>query len=95
MSILDGGCQCLKCAKANIDRLNEARQLWKENKLREITFKSYHYECSDGCCSEWGTNVYINGFGACIDGESVESVAEGLMEFLEIDDVKILYEDED
>lgn len=27
----------------------------------EITFKSWDYHCSDGCCSEYGTSILLNG----------------------------------
>jgi hypothetical protein len=94
MSIMDGGCGCKSCMALRTQSLHDARRKWKEG-IREIIFKPWHYEYGDGCCSDWGTHVYINGFQAWIDGESVESVIEGLMEFLEIDNVQISYENED
>lgn len=26
----------------------------------KVEFQEYVYECGDGCCTEWGTNLYID-----------------------------------
>lgn len=95
MSFLDYGCTCDRCMKATLQNLQEARGKWN-NGEREILFKSYHYSCGDGCCDDWGKNVYVNGFELLgCDGEDTESVIASLMEFLNIDNVNVDYEYED
>lgn len=29
-----------------------------------ITIKPYHYECGDGCCTEWGETILVDGVEA-------------------------------
>lgn len=94
MSIVDQGCTCASCSTNALQNLKAAREKWN-NSEREITFRPYHYECGDGCCSEYGTNVYVNGFQLTRDGENAESVVSSLMEFLEIENVDIGFESEE
>jgi hypothetical protein len=70
--------------------LENARNEWK-NGVRNIVFKPYHYTCPDGCCDDYGTDVYINGFHVSRQND-VDFVVELLMEFLNIDNVKIDYD---
>ena len=93
MSLLDQGCQCEKCREITKLELIEAREGWLSGN-REIVFKPYHRECGDGCCDDYGTDVYVNGFNLNCDGSSAECVVEALMEFLEFDNVVIEFEDE-
>jgi hypothetical protein len=88
MKILEQGCTCDSCLEATKQCLQEARERWK-NGDRHILFEPYHYECGEGCCSDWGTRVFINGFKITSDGDNTESAVEALMEFLEFDGVNI------
>lgn len=27
----------------------------------KVVFEDWYYECGDGCCSDYGTRVYVNG----------------------------------
>ena len=27
----------------------------------KIKFEHWHYQCADGCCDNYGTNLYLNG----------------------------------
>lgn len=94
MSLLEQGCTCNSCLENTKSLLDEAREQWNSG-IRNIVFKPYHYSCGDGCCDNYGTNVYVNGFNLDCDGENAESVAERLMEFLEIDGVNIDFEYEE
>jgi len=31
------------------------------NKKLKIKLESWHYQCADGCCDNYGTNLYLNG----------------------------------
>lgn len=94
MSILDKGCTCTSCMEIRKQNLKEARDKWN-NGDRNILFQPYHYECGDGCCDEYGTNVYVNGFNLNCSGDDAESVVGSLIEFLNIDNVIIDYEYEE
>jgi hypothetical protein len=74
---------------------NWHRQKWNHD-IREVVFKPYHHSCGDGCCDEYGTNVYVNGFDLNCDGEDAEQVISALIEFLNIENVSVerVYEDE-
>lgn len=91
MGLLHQGCQCEKCFKITRDQLQDARTDWKCGK-REVIFEAYHHSCSDGCCDDFGTRVYINGFNLGDVGDDTESFLEALMEFLEIDGVDVRFE---
>jgi hypothetical protein len=61
----------------------------------KIVTKDYHWECGDGCCTEWGTILFV-------DGKEVEDrrfmVAEDayryVLEELLGHEVDTIYEDE-
>lgn len=89
MNILEQGCTCNHCLSKTKVALLDSRAKWL-NGERKIEFKPYHYTCGDGCCDEYGTEVYVNGFQITRDGENVESVIECLMEFLEIENFSII-----
>jgi len=92
--ITDYGCQCEKCLARTKQNLIEARGKWY-NGQREIVFKPYHYQCGDGCCDEYGTKVYINGFELPCDERDTESTLRNIFEFLEIENVAINWNHED
>lgn len=91
MSLLDQGCTCDSCLKITLQNLLTAREKWK-NGERELIITPYHYECSDGCCDEYGSTIYVNGFDLNCDIEDFGSVIEGLMEFLRVENVSVNYE---
>lgn len=93
MSILARGCNCTKCIKKKKDRLEVAREEWRKGK-RKIEIVPYHYDCGDGCCADYGEDVYINGVDINCVGEYVVDVLDKVMEFLEIENVEIEYGDE-
>lgn len=94
MGILDQGCTCPTCLERTKQALQDARYRWKSGE-RNIVFNPYHYSCSDGCCDDYGTKVIVNGFQITDDGENIESVISNIMEFLEIDNVDINYDNEE
>ena len=91
MSIMGLGCDCESCSEGRRQDLERARDEWKKGK-KEIVFKPYHYTCIDGCCDNYGTDVYINEFELNYDGDNIESVLNDLFEFLDINNVSIDYE---
>jgi hypothetical protein len=82
------GCTCKSCAALQQSELQDARDRWIAGE-REILFRPYHYTCGDGCCDDYGTKVYVNGFQVAADADNSESVAMALMAFLNIDDVSV------
>lgn len=94
MGILDYGCTCSTCLAKTKLVLQDARDRWN-NGEREIIFKPYHYTCSDGCCDDYGTKVFVNGFDINCNGDDAVSVLAGIMEFLEVDNVEIDYDYDD
>lgn len=88
MGIADQGCGCANCRDKLEKTLSQARGKWEQG-CRDIVFEHYQYTCSDGCCDEYGVNVYINGFNLNCDGSDVEQVVRSLMEFLGVEDVNI------
>ena len=51
--------------------------------MKEVTFKDWHHQCTDGCCDRFGIDVYIDGesIGSIEDGDS--ATAEALVELFE------------
>lgn len=94
MGILDWGCTCPTCLERTKQTLQIARDRWK-NGERYIVFEPYHYTCSDGCCDDYGTKVFVNGFDINCNGDDAVSVLAGIMEFLEVDNVEIDYDYDD
>jgi len=86
--LTDYDCQCDYCLKLTKENLEHARKEWANGK-REIIFKPYHYSCSDGCCDEYGTKVYINGFELPCDERDTGHVLENVFEFLQINGVMV------
>ncbi len=84
--LLDQGCQCKTCSEILKKDLQEARNEWNNGK-RKIIFRSYNHTCSDSCCSDYGTDVLINGFRVNCDADNTEYVIAAVLEFLEIEDV--------
>lgn len=88
------GCTCESCNEANQRAFLKARKLWDEG-TRIITFDKQEHICSDGCCDEEWTNVYVNEYLISVTGDSASDVAIAIMEFLEIKDVVVAEMDED
>jgi hypothetical protein len=44
-----------------------------------ITLEDYHYECGDGCCSEWGTITTVNGKELPFRNDDVETILHGVL----------------
>ena len=88
MGILDKGCNCNYCLEITKQSLKKARDKWN-NGERNIILEHYHYTCSDGCCDDYGVNIIVNGFELGCDGENVENVLNGILEFLEFGNVSI------
>jgi hypothetical protein len=44
-----------------------------------ITLEDYHYECGDGCCSEWGTITTVNGKELPFRNDDVETILRGVL----------------
>lgn len=92
IGILDQGCGCHHCRESTKKQLEDARENWK-NGERKIVFRSFVHNCAEGCCTDYGVAVYINGFEVLShNGEDVDYVVEALMEFLEVDNVSVEYE---
>ena len=51
----------------------------------KITLKGYHYQCGDGCCDNYGTDLFLNGKELEADGESVYSSLEAVLKELGYD----------
>lgn len=86
MGILDQGCTCETCLEGTKKRLTVAREKWN-NGERDILFESYCHECGDGCCSEYGTDVSVNGFNLNCNGEDAFDTLQNIMEFLDFKNV--------
>lgn len=59
-------------------------------KTIKITLKNWHYQCSDGCCDNYGTEVLVNGtlldhpegLGSGYVGDDVELSLRAVLEHL-------------
>lgn len=62
----------------------------------KIETKDYHWECSDGCCTEWGTILYLD--GKEVEDRrfmSTEDAYQFVLEELLGHEVDIIYEDKE
>ena len=93
--MLGDGCPCAKCVEITDEKLEKARELWR-NGTKEIVFTNWHWQCGDGCCDDYGTDMAINGFTVGrVEGDP-EAVTLCLLEFLgeDIESLKIDHESE-
>lgn len=82
-------CECKSCSKKRSEDSDRAFKEWTAGK-RDISIRHWDWECGDGCCSDYGTDVHVNGFRLIYaDGENVESVLDSVLEFLGYDNVNI------
>ncbi|PIH59097.1 hypothetical protein [Paenibacillus sp. LK1] len=64
--------------------------------LNKIVVRDYHYSCSDGCCSEWGTELIVNEklVGTFTDVD--EDVVRNLLEALNVEfELEYIYDHQD
>ena len=90
-------CECKSCSKKRSEESNKAFEEWQSG-VRDIVIEHWDWECGDGCCSDYGTSVYVNDFKLIhADGSNVESVLSEVLEFLGYEHVHIeeKYDDED
>ena len=95
-------CECKSCSKKRNDDSEKAFKEWIAGK-RDISIRHWDWECGDGCCSDYGTDVYVNDFKLVhADGSNTESTLDAMLDFLGYDNVQIEetydyddYDDED
>jgi hypothetical protein len=73
-------CDCKKCSDADDLAREQAFNLYYEQGELEIEYQSWNYECGDGCCSDYGTRLIVNGY---IIAEYAESNG-GVFELLQL-----------
>lgn len=54
-------CSCAKCTEADNRDKQRALEEWN-NDRHDIKYESWDWECGDGCCSDYGMNLYINDY---------------------------------
>lgn len=84
---IDSGCTCKRCTKLAEERLTLARNEWKDGK-REIIVRNCDTD------EESGQMVVVNDFTISQNGENTEDVINGMLRFLEIDNVEIEKDDD-
>lgn len=83
---IDSGCTCKRCTKLAEERLTLARNEWKNCK-REIIVRNW--ETDEG----YEEMIIVNGFTVSQNCGNTEDVINGMLRFLEIDNVEIEKED--
>ena len=71
-------CTCAKCKEDDL-KLQQLAQEKLCSGICDVTFDDWHYQCGDGYCDEYGTNLIINGYlvtNYCEDTDSVIKVLE-------------------
>ena len=81
-------CDCKYCSKIDSENRSRAFKEWQDG-VRDIVFDHWDWECGDGCCSEYGINVYVNDYNLGVDGSDTESTLKAMFEFLGYEDVHI------
>lgn len=84
-------CECNSCTELEEQRRLKALDKWNSG-IHEIEYKDWEYTCGDGCCYEYGTNVFINGYQIADTNDC--SLIEEFCKFLGIDIIR-KYSDED
>lgn len=57
----------------------------------KIQLQPYYYECGDHCCSEWGTDIYIDGKRLESCSQEADSIVEAVLKHFGIDcEVEVL-----
>lgn len=48
----------------------------------KVHAEDWHYTCGDGCCDDWGTDIFIDGkkvdLGHSVDVEDVENILKAV-----------------
>lgn len=53
------------------------------NKKLKIEIKDWHYQCGDGCCDNYGTDIYLNGeLVDTVESDDLENVLEKVLTLL-------------
>ena len=60
----------------------------------KLTFKDWDYTCGDGCCYDYGTDVFVNGEEVSTHQSNLEQTLRDVLEHLGYE-VEIEYEDEE
>ena len=76
-------CDCPKCTQIHDLAREEAFNIYREQGVLEIEYQSWDWECGDGCCSDYGTRLIVNGCHIAEYADSNGGVAE-LLQFLRI-----------
>lgn len=65
--------------------------------MNKVVIQDYHYSCSDGCCDEYGSHVYVNGkeVGSYSDGIDANVLEDVLKELGIQAEVEHEYDNED
>ncbi|WP_440110162.1 hypothetical protein [Paenibacillus sp. QZ-Y1] len=64
--------------------------------MNKIVVREYYYSCSDGCCSEYGTELFVNEklVGTFTDVD--EDVVRNLLEALNVEfELEYIYDHQD
>ena len=85
-------CDCKLCTNADDVAREEAFNLYREQGELDIEYQSWNYECGDGCCSEYGTMLIVNGYEIAEYAEANGGVME-LLQFLRIPNTIMYTED--
>ena len=48
----------------------------------KIILEEYDYECGDGCCSDYGTKVFVNGVEMPYRNQDTETILTQILEHL-------------
>jgi len=54
-----------------------------------IKLHDYSYECSDGCCTWFGTRIFVNDVELDTDSQDTGNIVKAILEHLGHEDVEI------
>jgi hypothetical protein len=62
----------------------------------KIEVVQWTHDCADGCCTDYGIDVFINGEEVSSRTEDITQILSNVLEHLKIDaEIKYTYEDDD
>ena len=62
----------------------------------KIEFNEYSYDCSDGCCNNYGTITVVDGVELPFHNQDLPTVVEQILQHLGYDvEIKVTYNAED
>ena len=79
------GCNCSFCAAKWDEEYKKARSDWDNGMRREVVLRPWDSVCSEGCCSDYGTELIVNGLSLSTYAEDGETTAQLLLNFLGIE----------